>query len=139
GRQLSQMYARALIAAVLRPHHRKNPELGQRRFASEGSDDAVVLEAGEAVTFENSGFDAHDAAVRTPPWAATAERTDSNNTRPSALPRTGSHARSGCGISPTTLRPGLQMPAMLLTLPFGFRASVISPSGSQYRKITRRD
>ena len=45
--------------------------------------------------------------------------TDSNSTRPSALPSAVSHARSGCGINPTTLRASLQMPAMLLSDPFG--------------------
>ncbi len=50
---------------------------------------------------------------------------------PWSLPRSVSEQRSGCGIRPTTLPSRLQMPAMLRTAPFGFDASVTSPSGSQ--------
>ena len=39
--------------------------------------------------------------------------------RPSAEPSRSLMARSGCGISPTTLRPALLMPAMSSTDPFG--------------------
>ena len=35
GRQLLQVDARALVAAVLGPHHREDPELGQGRLAAE--------------------------------------------------------------------------------------------------------
>ena len=40
---------------------------------------------------------------------------------PSAEPRRASDARSGCGMSPTTLRCSLQTPAMSSRLPFGLR------------------
>ena len=43
----------------------------------------------------------------------------SSSTRPSAEPSSGSEARSGCGISPTTLRPTLHTPAMSSTEPLG--------------------
>jgi hypothetical protein len=50
---------------------------------------------------------------------------------PSVQPSSGSAERSGCGIIPTTLRPGLQMPAMLSREPLGLAAAVISPAGEQ--------
>ena len=49
--------------------------------------------------------------------------TDSKITRPSAPPSIDSHARSGCGIIPTTFRASLQMPAMAAADPFGIPPS----------------
>ena len=60
GRQRPQVHARALVAAVLGPHHREDAELGQVRLAPEEGDDALVLVRLEAVAFENLGVD-HDA------------------------------------------------------------------------------
>src|SRR3954467_11824596 len=132
GRQFLQVNPRALVAAVLGPHHRKNSKLRQRRFASQRLDDAIVFVGGKPVPFQQRGVDGtHGAAVLIRPPAATWDSTDSNSTRPSALPSIDSQARSGCGISPTTLRAALQMPAMLLTAPFGFAASVTAPVASQ--------
>src|SRR5580658_1862832 len=54
---------------------------------------------------------------------------DSKIFTPSVHPSSASAARSGCGIMPTTLRPGLQMPATLSSDPFGFAAALISPPG----------
>ena len=45
GRQRLQVHARALVAAVLGPHHREDAELGQVRLAAQERDDAVVLVA----------------------------------------------------------------------------------------------
>ena len=53
-RQRLQMHARALVAAVLRPHHREDAELGQRRLAAQSVDDALVFVRRETVTFENA-------------------------------------------------------------------------------------
>ena len=53
GRQRLQMHARALVAAVLRPHHREQPELQQVRLAAEQLLDALVLVRLDAVPFEN--------------------------------------------------------------------------------------
>src|SRR4051794_37230661 len=128
-RELPQVNPRALVAAVLRPHHRENSELGQRRFALERSDDPVVLVPREAVPVQRCLIDRH--APRTAPSPDSAATTDWSMTRPSALPSGPSHARSGCGMRPTILRASLQMPAMLLTDPFGFAASVASPRSSQ--------
>ena len=62
--------------------------------------------------------------------ARSDDTTDSKRTRPSALPSTVSHARSGCGIRPTTLRFVLQMPAMLsMRCRSDSAASVIWPGG----------
>ena len=63
--------------------------------------------------------------------------TDSNILSPSTLPNISSLARSGWGMSPTTLRSRLQIPAMLLRLPFGFAVSKGFPDTSVYRKMTR--
>src|SRR6202046_756373 len=41
-------------------------------------------------------------------------------TKPSDDPSASSTARSGCGISPTTFRSWLQIPAMAASEPFGF-------------------
>ena len=43
------MDPRALVAAVLGPHHREDAELGQRRLAAERADDALVFVRREAV------------------------------------------------------------------------------------------
>ena len=62
-------------------------------------------------------------------FSAMAPTRDSKILKPSVPPSSCSLARSGCGIMPSTLRPGLQIPAMLFSEPFGFAAAVISPSG----------
>src|SRR5262245_2824614 len=110
------MQSRALVAAMLRPHHREDPKFGDARLPPERRDDAIVFVGRETVTLEQGAVDrTHDAAVETAPCAATCETTESKRTRPSALPRTDSHARSGCGINPTTFRSALQMPAIPFT------------------------
>ena len=72
------------------------------------------------------------------PAPVNAATTDSNITSPSLLPSADSQARSGCGISPTMFRPALQMPAMLLTEPFGLASAVTSPAAVAYRNTTWR-
>ena len=52
GRQRLQVHARALVAAVLRPHHGKDAELGQVRLAAEELHDAIVFVALQPVPFE---------------------------------------------------------------------------------------
>src|SRR5437879_7482997 len=44
-----QMHPRRLIRAVLRPHDRKNPQLGQRRDTSQSSLDPRIFVRGDAV------------------------------------------------------------------------------------------
>src|SRR5262249_53217631 len=121
GRQRAQVHARALVAAVLRPHHREDPELGEVRLAAQALHDAAVLVRRQAMPVENVALD-HRTAI--------APTTDSKIMRPSTPPTSGSHARSGCGIIPTTLRCSLQIAAIAFTDPFGFQASSSRPSGS---------
>src|SRR5213082_2210063 len=47
-----------------------------------------------------------------------------NSRSPSVPPIADSAARSGCGMSPSTLPSGLTIPAMFSTEPFGFAACV---------------
>ena len=54
--QRFQVHARALVAAVLGPHHGEDAQLGQVRLAAEKRDDAVVLIAFQPVAFENLGI-----------------------------------------------------------------------------------
>ena len=56
-RQLLQMDARALVAAVLGPHHGEDAELGQRRLPLHRAHDALVLVGLETVTLENRRID----------------------------------------------------------------------------------
>src|SRR5688572_15752064 len=121
-RQGLQVNPRALIAAVLRPHHREDAELGQRRLASERFDDSLIFVSGESVLRDKVVGNRHRevASAR----SDTAFTADSNSTSPSALPIASSQARSGCGINPTTFLPSLQIPAMLFSDPFGLAAAV---------------
>src|SRR5687767_14665155 len=106
------MNARALVAAVLGPHHGEDAQLGERRLPAEHRDNTRVFVLGDPVALEHLLIDdshylsATAVALRThvsvPSEAAF--MTDSNRTKPSALPTASSHARSGCGMSPTTLR-----------------------------------
>jgi hypothetical protein len=52
GRQRLEVNARALVAAVLGPHHREDAELGEVGFPPEQLDDARVFVVGEIVAFE---------------------------------------------------------------------------------------
>ena len=54
------------------------------------------------------------------PTTVAGASSDRSMTRPSVEPRSASEARSGCGMSPTTFRPSLQIPAMSSSAPFGF-------------------
>src|SRR3954464_7814821 len=119
GRQRSQMHARALVTAVLRPHHREDAELRQVRLSPHERDDAFVFVRLDAVTLQCLLIDHAGANAFT---------MDSRMTSPSVPPSAASQARSGCGIMPTTLRRSLQMPAIACADPFGFESSATSPS-----------
>ena len=54
-RQLLQMDARALVGAMLRPHHREDAELGQVRLAPHGVEDALIFLGREAVLGDDLG------------------------------------------------------------------------------------
>src|SRR5207249_4886746 len=108
GRQRLQMYARALVAAVLGPHDRKNAELGQIRLAAEKLHDAAVFVRFQSVTFEHLRVDHRRSperltlrsAAAPAAWSArfSADRNmptiDSKMARPSTPPTSASHARS---------------------------------------------
>ena len=64
-------------------------------------------------------------------FTAMAPTRDSKILNPSVPPNSGSLERSGCGIMPSTFRPGLQIPAILSKDPFGLASGVISPDGEQ--------
>src|SRR6266481_8008548 len=59
-------------------------------------------------------------------FTAMAPTRDSRILKPSVPPNSGSLERSGCGIMPSTFRPGLQIPAMLSRDPLGLASAVIS-------------
>ena len=56
---------------------------------------------------------------------------------PSADPRSGSTARSGCGIMPRTFPSALTIPAMSRIEPLGLASGSGSPRASTYRNTTR--
>ncbi len=57
GRQRAQVDARTLVAAMLGPHHREQPELRQVGLAPDELDNARVLVAGQAMALENGLVD----------------------------------------------------------------------------------
>ena len=61
------------------------------------------------------------------PHAVTRASIDSKTPSPSADPSSGSTARSGCGIMPSTLPASLTMPAMARMEPLGLHHSSASP------------
>jgi hypothetical protein len=64
-------------------------------------------------------------------FTAMAPTRDSKILNPSVPPSSGSLDRSGCGIIPSTLRPSLQIPAILSRDPLGLASAVMSPAGEQ--------
>ena len=118
--KLLQMNARALVGAMLAPHHAENAEFGLGGFAAQQAHDLVVFRFGELVCAITSGV------IVLMMWrrkgAHVGKRTQrpvSKIVRPSVAPIRGSAARSGCGIMPITLRPSLRIPAMFRCEPFG--------------------
>src|SRR4030095_4515200 len=125
-RKRFQVHPRAFVAAVLRPHDRKNAELGQVWLTPEKPDDRFIFIRRETMAFKNLLIDhqshLEDSHARTgypTAWSAgpfdspnvpvfIADTADSKITRPSELPSVDSQARSGCGISPTMLRASFQ-------------------------------
>ena len=113
GRQLLQMQARALVGAVLAPHHAEDAELGVAGLAAQDRDDLFVFGVRELMQRDQIRRDcAHEctAAAATMDWKITI---------PSVDPCSGSVASSGCGIKPSTLRSRLRMPAMSRSEPLG--------------------
>src|SRR5580704_4231662 len=104
-----QVHLARFVGAVLAPHHAENAQLSDVRIAAKNLLNARVLLARYAVLGCNfrryldfSNCSRHQAvALAAPTSASTIER---KITRPSEEPRVVSAARSGCGISPATLR-----------------------------------
>ena len=57
GRKFLQLLPRVLVGAMLAPHDRENPELGEIRLASENLFDALVFLRGQAVFRDEFGCD----------------------------------------------------------------------------------
>src|SRR3972149_7202016 len=104
-REFLQVDPRALVGAVFAPHDGEDPELGERRGASEDLADLPVLPGGEAVLPRQLGGDRFLSHPDLPPGPAAIA---SNRRRPSALPRTSSAHRSGGGIIPGPVPFSLQ-------------------------------
>src|SRR5262249_21241226 len=124
-------------------------QLCQGRLALKRVDNPLIFVLRQAMAFEQCRISSHSSStphdveaaptgvlVVELPVPTTARTRDSNTINPSALPSASSHARSGCGISPTTLRLSLQRPATLAADPFGFDSSVGTPSTLVYLKTT---
>src|SRR6185369_306062 len=93
GRELAQVDLRGLVGTVLGPERRGDAELGVARIPAEEAAQTGVLLRREAALGA--------ALVRSA--RAPAFKRPENSARPSLLPSTASAARSGCGISPSTL------------------------------------
>src|SRR5919201_3097975 len=132
GRQASEKRLGGLVRAVLGPEHADHPELDVVRGAVEELARVLVLVLGESYLPQPPGVysDTHLTA------SDIASRTDRNSRRPSVPPSSGSAARSGCGIIPSTFPALLTIPAMLWADPLGFAAPTTRPSGRQYLNTT---
>src|ERR1700751_1226100 len=102
------------------PHDGEHAELGKIWFTAQDRFDAFEPPLRQTML-------AHQLGRKDRSHAATDKRVstkDLNSCRPSSLPRRSSQDRSGCGISPRTFPAGLQIPAILFRLPFGFASGV---------------
>ena len=139
-RQRLQMDARALVAAVLGPHHREDAELGQVRLAAEDLDDAVVLVAREPVasrtaSSESSGrrhalrLLARHGAL---PPARSRQPCDYRLEHHQAVGAAERRLAGALGMrhQADDVARSLQRPAMLRTDPFGLASGVTSPAAS---------
>src|SRR5690606_13624193 len=99
--------------------------------APQRGDDAVVLlwrqaELGGPVAQRGPRRGGRHAAA-----ASTASRSEPSTSLPSSQPRSGSTARSGCGIMPMTFPASLTTPAIDRDEPFTFASGVTAPPASQ--------
>ena len=127
--QLAQPLLRALVGAVLAPHHRKDAEFGDIGLAAKNLGGPRVLLGREAEVPGERGV----AGRRLGPGAqaASARVRPPKNGRPSVPPRRASARRSGWGMSPR-MRPVLSVtPAIWRAEPLGLCASAVSPRGPE--------
>src|SRR6202171_519993 len=117
---------------MLRPHHRKTPQLCVGRSAADYLLDLAVLVGGKAV--RASLFDIDFGIAGESGRRALAHRAlpaiDSKIFSPSLPPSIGSTACSGCGIRPNTWKRSFATPAIARIDPFGFADSLSRPSES---------
>src|SRR5207302_11056865 len=111
------MRARGFVRAVLAPHDREHAKLDEIRRAPEQHFDAGVFFVRKSVLADDLGRN-----VASSNHDSDSSRL-SNSARPSVPPSSGSQTRSGCGISPSTLRLSFKMPAILRTDPLGLWSS----------------
>ena len=107
GRQLLQMHARALVAAVLAPHHREDAELGEVRLAAEERRRCARIRpaSDRGVRGPCESIMRRRARPRDRPTCSELRRrTAEHDQAVGAAQRAARSARSGCGIMPTTLR-----------------------------------
>ena len=101
-----QVHARALVAAVLRPHDREQAEFHEIRLRGRAASRMRSYSSGLIPCRSRTAW---SMTVTAPPPAGipageSCLTTDSKITSPSALPTADSTARSGCGMRPTTFR-----------------------------------
>ena len=151
GRQRPEERLRALVRAVLAPHHAEHRQLELVRVAAEPGPDRVELVVGEpepaverllarpppaddrlAATGASSAAADRDRAAGAARAAAlsTSERMIPS---PSSEPRTASTAVSGWGIRPATLPAAFVTPAIARSEPFGFARSSSPPATCRRR------
>src|SRR5581483_590870 len=130
GRKRPEVDLRALVGAVLRPHHAVHGELVVVRLPAEPRPDRLQLVVGETERPMQRLLHAGYTLAR------AYERNEASIGWPPVGPTSGSTACSGCGISPTTFPASLRPPAMAPRLPFTLCRSSTVPSGPQYRRTT---
>src|SRR5262249_34663034 len=126
GRELLQEHPRALVGAVLGPHHADDAQLLDGRRSPEDVDEPPPLVARETVLGRDLRADRRrhpDEPAAAPP-RPTHACTERKSRSPSSPTVSASTACSGCGMSPTTFRPALHTPAMLASEPFGLASAV---------------
>src|SRR6185437_15807784 len=138
--------AALLLTVVLVHQIGQAAEGARRRGFAELRDDLIrghagVDRAGTLLSVqrhrEHHSRQGNEHAHKCTPQTETRARTDSNNARPSLEPRSGSTARSGCGIIPRTFPASLTMPAMARVEPLGLHHSSVSAAPARYRNTTR--
>src|SRR3954470_19858002 len=122
-----------LVRAVLAPQRADDAKLRERRRASKHIDELLVLEVRQAVLGDQRRRDGGIAGTwknfgrRSCSHARTAASIDLKTPSPCGGPMSGSKARSGWGIMPSTLPLSLMMPAIARMDPLGFHHSSASP------------
>ena len=115
GGQRAQPFLGGFVRAMLVPHGREDAKFGQRRFATDEIEDALVFVGLQAMFGDKRGRNFHVVGTH-----ATASSRLSKSARPRVPPFIASISFSGWGIRPMTLPRSFMMPAILLSEPLGF-------------------